>query len=36
MLSVEHIICELVEDSLFGGRDLGSGHDEPRGASHAG
>jgi D-sedoheptulose 7-phosphate isomerase len=23
MLSIEHILCELVEDALFGGRDLG-------------
>jgi phosphoheptose isomerase len=28
MLSIEHILCELVEDALFGGRDLGGAHDD--------
>ena len=28
MLSIEHIICELVEDALFGGRDLGGAPDQ--------
>ena len=28
MLSIEHIVCELVEDALFGGRELGGAHDD--------
>ena len=28
MLSIEHIICELVEDAVFGGRDLGGADDD--------
>jgi D-sedoheptulose 7-phosphate isomerase len=36
MLSIEHIICELVEDSLFGGRDLRNGNAGSGGSPDAG